>query len=86
MVPLILVRPILQSDVLQLQAEFIHGYKNNDKVFYVFTINDKDCQMQVSNKVKDSWDPDQMMVNNVFEEALSKNEDLVFLCDLMFFV
>jgi hypothetical protein len=64
----------------------MHGYRNGDRVFYVFTTNDKGCQIQVSDEVKDSWDPHWVMVNNEFEEALSKNENLLSLCDLMFFV
>ena len=57
MTPLLLVRPILQPDMLRLEAEFVHGYRDVDCVFYVSITNDRDCQMELTNKIKNSWDP-----------------------------
>jgi hypothetical protein len=86
MTPLPLVRPILQPDVLRLEAEFMHGYKDGDRVFYVSITNDRGCQMELTDEINKSWDPHWMIVNDEFKAILSKNEDLVSLHSMMFFV
>ena len=39
--PLPLVRPILKSDVQLLENEYLNGYREGDRVLYVFIINDR---------------------------------------------
>jgi hypothetical protein len=63
----------------------VQGYKEDSRVFNVSTINDKECPREVSNELKDACDLHWVIVNKEFEEALSKNEDLLFLRGLMFF-
>jgi hypothetical protein len=45
------------NPVGRLEAKFVYGYRDGDRVFYVSTMNDKRCPMKVPDELKDAWDP-----------------------------
>jgi len=48
---LLLVHPLLQSQVKQLEVEFTRGYQQGDHIFYVSTMNDKKLFKLVTSKI-----------------------------------
>lgn len=50
------VRPVLHLDVRRLESEFVHGYREGDRVFYVSITNDSSATQLVTTQIKQSWD------------------------------
>ena len=50
------VHPIFVSDVRRLESEFVHGYREGDRVFYVSTTDDSGTSQQVTNEIMQTWD------------------------------
>ena len=50
LIPLPLVRPILEQDVKKLEAEFVHGCRSGDRPLYVSIFNDVGLEVDVTPK------------------------------------
>lgn len=86
MISLPLVRPVLQTDVVRLQAEFVHGYSEGARVFYVSITNDKGLTQKVTEEISSSWNAHWIAENAEFEKQLQGNENHSCLSGLMFFI
>lgn len=81
-----LVRPVLRTDILRLQAEFSFGYRSGDRVFYVSTTDDKGDSELVNDTVMSTWNSHWLAKHNEFEEFLKSDPYLAPLSGKMFFV
>ena len=81
-----IVRPALQTDVNKLEVDFVHGYRNWEKVFHVsITDEDGNCAF-VTPDVSQSWSDNWKSVNDQFKLSLKYDVDLVKFSGKMFFV
>jgi len=81
-----MVRPVLQTDVARLQSEFVHGYREGDRVMYVSITNDKGLSQRITEEISSSWNAHWIAENAHFEELLHSNQHLSCLSGFMFFV
>lgn len=86
MIGLPLVRPLLQSQVKRLEAEFVRGYRPGDRVFYVSTTNDKGFSKSVTPEIVATWDEHWKQQNEYFESWLKSQPAIAHLSNHMFFV
>jgi hypothetical protein len=76
MVPLPLVRSILQSDIKRLEQDFWSGYRGGDRCFYVSIAYDHGASMDVSEDLMGTWNKHWIQRNSEFEEFLRLHPDL----------
>lgn len=57
MVAMPMVRPTLQSNLLKLEKEFVHGYREGAAVFYVSLTNESGQTQEVTDADKEAWGP-----------------------------
>ena len=81
-----LVRPVSEVDVSRLENEFVMGYRDGDRAMYVSPYNNLDEMLQVSDDIRESWDPYWQEANEEFESMLENDSDLAHLVGKMFFV
>jgi hypothetical protein len=81
-----MVRPTLASDLVKLEQEFVHGYREGASVFYVTTTNEDSKTQEVLEADKASWGPIWNAKNDVFNKFLLSDPHLAHLTNLMFFV
>jgi len=81
-----MVRPTLASDLVKLEQEFVHGYREGASVFYVTTTNEDGKTQEVLEADKASWDPIWNAKNDVFNKFLLSDPHLAHLTNMMFFV
>jgi hypothetical protein len=81
-----MVRPTLASDLVKLEQEFVHGYREGASVFYVTTTNEDGKTQEVLEADKASWGPIWNAKNDVFNKFLLSDPHLAHLTNLMFFV
>ena len=81
-----LVRPTMRSDVKRLEAEFVHGYRDGDRVFYVSLTNDTGDYKVVTPGDEEGWGPHWQQANDGFELKVAADPDLAKLSKHMFFV
>ena len=80
------VRPVLISDVRRLETEFIHGYREGDRVFYVSMTDDTGRSQAVTEEIIDSWDLHWKEANDIFEKKLRSKVEWKSLEGSMFFI
>ena len=80
------VRPVLVSDVRRLESEFVHGYREGDRVFYVSTTDDSGTSQLVTDEIMQAWDAHWSIVNAAFERELMSNEHWRELSGYMFYI
>ena len=81
-----LVRPVSEVDVSRLENEFVMGYRDGNRAMYVSPYNNLDEVLQVSDDIRESWDPYWQEANEEFESMLENDSDLAHLVGKMFFV
>jgi hypothetical protein len=81
-----IVRLALLIDVKKMEHSFQMGYREGDKIFYVFTTNNKGVEKFVIPKLFDSWDIHWQAKNVKFEEYFKVDLDIQKLSNMMFFV
>jgi len=81
-----IVRPALQTDVNKLEADFVHGYRNWEKVFHVSITDEDGNYAYVTPEVTQSWGDNWKLVNDQFELLLQADIDLAKFSGKMFFV
>ena len=52
-----MVRPTLQCDLIKLEQEFVHGYREGACVFYVSLTNEQGLGEHVTEKHRSEWGP-----------------------------
>ena len=80
------VRPLLISDVRRLESDFVHGYREGDRVFYVSITDDTGSSRLVSEEIISSWNLHWKHANDAFEQELKTNDHWSDLSGKMFFV
>lgn len=86
MLPMPMVRPTLQSDLIRLEQEFVHGYREGAAVFYVSTTNEDGKTQEVTEADRAAWGPLWDAKNDTFTAFLDSVPELRSLSKLMFFV
>jgi len=81
-----LVRPTMLSDVKRLEAEFVHGYRDGDRVFYVSLANETGDEKLVSPADEDAWGPFWQLEHEDFEAKVRNDPILDILSGHMFYV
>ena len=81
-----LVRPTMRSDVKRLEADFVHGYREGDRVFYVSLASDTGDEKLVSPGDEDDWGPYWQQEHEEFESKVRGDPSLHVLSGHMFFV
>ena len=81
-----MVRPTLASDLVKLEQEFVHGYREGASVFYVTTTNEDGKTQEVLESHKASWGPIWNAKNEAFNTFLLSDPHLAHLTNMMFFV
>ena len=56
LVPMPMVRPTLDSDILALEQQFVYGYEEGARVFYVSIGDEESCTGVFSEREKHEWD------------------------------
>jgi len=69
MISMPMVRPTLKIDVLKMEQAFHMGYREGDKVFYVFATNWQGEEALV-DAYEEGWDQHWKVVNDEFEVFL----------------
>jgi hypothetical protein len=69
MVAMPIIRPTLSSDLVSLEGDFMHRYREGAAAFYLFTTNERGQIDKVADEDLKSWDPLWYVVINRFESA-----------------
>jgi hypothetical protein len=86
-VPLLVVRPFLKNDGMNLAAHFVAcGYMEENKVFYVALENNEGKTMDVIPDIMASWSNNWVKANEEFEKELNNDDDLRVFLGKMFMV
>ena len=65
-----IVRPTLKDNITKLEAGFINGYRDGDRVFYISATDSNGNFQFVDDEVCASWSPNWAQANVVFESQL----------------
>jgi hypothetical protein len=74
MISMLVVRLVFKINVLKMEHAFQMGFREGDKVFYVFPTNWQGEQAFVADHIHE-WDDHWKDVNASFEEGLNSNEN-----------
>ena len=72
------VRPVLGPDVEKLIADFAHGYREGDRVFYVSIHDGRGKMVPVTDEHRSSWNKHWIAENETFETMLQSDRDFWF--------
>ena len=86
LVPMPMVRPTLASDILALEQQFVYGYEEGARVFYVSIADEQSCTGVFSVEEKQEWGTLWNLVNDQFNDQLRSNDCLSYLVDVKFFI
>ena len=86
LVPMPMVRPTLASDILALEQQFVYGYEEGAKVFYVSIADEQSCTGVFSLEEKQEWGALWNLVNDQFNDQLRSKDCLSYLVDAKFFI
>ena len=86
LVPKSIVRPTLASDILALEQQFVYGYEEGARVFYVSIADEQSCTGVFSVEEKQEWGALWNLVNDRFNDQLRSNDSLRHLVDAKFFI
>ena len=86
LVPMPMVRPTLASDLIQLEQQFVHGYEEGARVFYVSVADELSQTSLFSLAEKDDWGELRNSVNDEFNGFLQSHVALQHMVDCKFFV
>ena len=81
-----MVRPTLQCDLVKLEQEFVHGYREGACVFYVSLTNEQGVGEHVSSKDRSDWGPIWQSESDKFDEYLDSQDSTRFMKGKMFFI
>ena len=86
LVPMPMVRPTLASDILALEQQFVYGYEEGARVFYVSIADEQSCTGVFSLEEKQEWGALWNLVNDQFNDQLRSKDCLSYLVDAKFFI
>ena len=86
LVPMPMVRPTLASNILALEQQFVYGYEEGARVFYVSIADEQSCTRVFSVEEKQEWGLLWNLVNDQFNDQLRSNDCLSYLVDAKFFI
>jgi hypothetical protein len=86
MVPMSIVRHALKGDITKLKADFLNGYRDDDRVFYISATDSKENFQFVDNEVRASWIPNWAQANAVFKSQLDTDLSLTSYKNKMFLI
>ena len=86
LVPMPMVRPTLASDILALEQQFVYGYEEGARFFYVSIADEQSCTGVFSVEEKQEWGALWNLVNDQFNDHLRSNDCLRYLVDAKFFI
>jgi hypothetical protein len=81
-----MVRPTLQCDLVKLEQEFVHGYREGACVFYVSLTNEQGVGEHMSSKDRSDWGPIWQSESDKFDLYLDSQDSLRFMKGKMFFI
>ena len=81
-----MVRPTLSCDIVKLEQEFVHGYRDGAAVFYVSTTNEAGECMEFTADEIEKFGTLWKKENDMFENHLSSISELKLLKNAKFFV
>lgn len=86
MIPMPIIRDTLTIDVMKMEADFVMGYRDGDRVFYVSTTNENGVSQSIDDSILASWNDHWQERNNEFERFLESDSDFEELRGKMFYV
>lgn len=86
MIPMPIVRPTLDCDITMLEQQFVHGYEEGARVFYVSTSDEEGNSSTFTEAEKNDWGPLWNLVNDKFNAHLLSEPALMHLVDYKFYV
>jgi hypothetical protein len=86
LVPMPMVRPTLSCDLTKLEQEFIHGYEEGARVFYVSISDEQGQSGFFSEAEKAKWGAIWNSVNDEFNALLQSQPGVEQLVDAKFYV
>ena len=86
MVSMPMVRPTLACDLIKLEEEFVHGYRDGAAVFYVSVTNEQGEVQEVTQEDKAKWGPLWDEENEKFNKYLRAFPGMEQFINKMFFV
>jgi hypothetical protein len=81
-----LVRPISEVEVQRLECEFVMGYRERDRVLYVFAFNNVLVDLPIPPGIMASWSPLWQEASAEFDAKLKEDPDLAHFIGKIFFV
>ena len=86
LVPMPMVWPTLASDILALEQQFVYGYEEGARIFYVSIADEQSCTWMFSDTKKQEWGALWNSINDKFNDQLRSTPCLSHLVDAKFFV
>ena len=86
LVPMPMLRPTLASDIVLLENQFVRGYEEGARVFYVSIADEEGNTQAFSDEEKEEWGPIWNSVNDRFNLHLKGIPQLKHLIDQKFYV
>ena len=86
LVPMLVVRPTLASDVKKLENEFTHGYLEGFPVFYLSTTDEAGEMRYFSDAEVHALDPFWQQAVQNFNSSMEANPETAFMKNMKFFV
>ena len=86
LVPMLMVRPTLASDILALEQQFVYGYEERARVFYVSIVDEQSYTGVFSERERQEWGALWNLVNDQFNDQLRSTDCLSHLVDAKFFI
>ena len=81
-----IVRLTLASDILALEQQFVHGYEEEARVFYVSIVDEQSCIGVFSDGGKQGWNAFWNLVNDQLNDQLRSTPSLSYLVDDKFII
>lgn len=81
-----MVRPTLSCDLIKLEQDFTHGYREGACVFYVSTTNEKGNFMIMTSEERAALNPLWKVEVTKFEAFLDSEPELARLKNLRFYI
>jgi hypothetical protein len=80
------IRPALTNDILKLQADFVHGYRDGAVVFYISLTDEHGNGSFVIDIDRQMWDPHWQQRDSEFESFLKVDNELEFMSGRFLYV
>jgi hypothetical protein len=82
----VIIRPISEVELQRLECEFVMGYREGDRMMYVFVFNDVPVDLPVFPAIMVAWSPLWQEANAEFDVKFNNNPDFTHLSEKVLFV